>query len=65
MSIYSHVGTRSPRVIETANTLLTPATGAMILIALAIAQVVLVQLGVLPWTLSEFDPSQIGSMLTN
>ena len=54
MSIISTV-TRSSRIA--APTIGVPARWCLILTAIALASVILVQGGVLPWTLGEIDPS--------
>ena len=59
MSIDTNVSVRTPLIAETTDSFLVPATGALVLAAIAIATVIMVQLGVLPWTLSEVDPGTV------
>jgi len=63
MSIDTNV---APQIAQTANPVLGAATGALVLTAIAIAMVILVQLGVLPWTLSEVDPAgAVGAVVSS
>jgi len=55
MSVSPYVSARSARVADTLS--LIPAYWTLVLTAIAIAQVVMVQAGILPWALSEIDPT--------
>ncbi len=57
MSIHTDVSTRPSRLTDTLNAILVPAKWALVLTAIALASVILVQAGVLPWTLSEVNPT--------
>ncbi len=45
----------SPRTVDSLNSVLVGGRWVLVLAALALTQVILVQAGLLPWTLSEAD----------